>query len=1040
MMLRKFAVSLAVAGIISASNANALGLGEIKIHSALNEPLNAEIKLLQVRKLGPLQIQPRMADIDEFALAGLDKSRFLTDVSFQVKVNPDGSGLITMRSDRAVREPFLNFLVEVNWPNGRLVREYTLLLDPPVFDPTPVRKTVQPSTTAVKPPANLSSKTISHNRSNVSGKTEVYVDAKDTLWSIAIKHRPNSSISAKKMMIALQKKNPDAFVNNNINALRAGSRLALPTLAEINSLNSQDAALEVVRQTSEWKNASAPSSTPAAEMSEKEKEPQAEKPKDSSASAVPEKPTPEPEDDKSAELKIVTPKDTLEPEEGVMTDQSEADKDAEAPSAEQDEETKALNERNLELEARLSESLESVDKISRENVELNERLDSIQYELEKLREMLELKDNQLSALQNKVQEAEAKPEPKPEKGLLDKLLGSPLTLGGIGAALIALLAGLFFFMRKGKGKDEEQGAEDAAALVQVPEELTAEPEETIESEEAVEEKEDAAEEVADDLDIGDEGDLLEDTDLDLSDTDELDDLDDLDLDMDMDLDLEEDSLKDDILQPVEAVEEPDELDKLLDDDEFDLGLDDDEEESELDSILAADENDASAELESAESEVAELEESDALDDILGEVDNDSSVEFEVDDIDLDLDAENDTEIDLGLEDDLDFEVAGTSEVEELVEVDASEAENDEDGLDFVVSPSEDLSGAEVENTSEMSESEDLDETGLDALLDSVSDDEIGELTQAAEQAGELDDLDSILGEESNDEPSVDEHEDTNELDSILGELDEVEAELGSEDAEIEADADTEERSDTDDVTDADLEAMLAANADPDDVPLDGILEAEGEAGLDVGSDDLDDLLASMDEPAEAEEAESDDATDDLDAMLDDIDLEDIDLGEVDETDPTTDDLDALLSDLDEGDVAAAAGVAAGAGLAATALSDSDEDLVVEDDDLESDIAQDLEADLDSELDALLSSSDDIELEELTAEEEDVSEDEDFDELAGLNLLEGADEVETKLDLARAYLDMEDLDGAKDILEEIVSEGSEKQKTEAEALIQSINEK
>jgi len=93
------------------------------------------------------------------------------------------------------------------------------------------------------------------------------------------------------------------------------------------------------------------------------------------------------------------------------------------------------------------------------------------------------------------------------------------------------------------------------------------------------------------------------------------------------------------------------------------------------------------------------------------------------------------------------------------------------------------------------------------------------------------------------------------------------------------------------------------------------------------------------------------------------------------------------------------------------------------------------------LDALLNSTDsDIELEESSADEEGESLDEDFDELAGLNLLEGADEVETKLDLARAYMDMEDLEGAKDILQEIVAEGNEQQKSEAEALIQSIDDK
>ena len=682
MMLRKLAVSLAVAGIISASNANALGLGEIKIHSALNEPLNAEIKLLQVRKLGPLQIQPRMADIDEFALAGLEKSRFLTDVSFQVKVNPDGSGLITMRSDRAVKEPFLNFLVEVNWPNGRLVREYTLLLDPPVFDPTPVRKTVQPATSAVK--VNTPVRRITSSQTNTStyatNGNQVRVDNKDTLWSIAIKHRPSERVSAKKMMIALQRKNPHAFANNNINALKAGSTLTLPTLEEINQLNSKDAALEVVRQTSEWKKT--PSTTvPVTKEPVKEEEVKDETATDSSTSEVPEEPVPTPEE-VAAELKIVTPKDSIEPEDGMMTDQSEAEADEETEVSDEDKEKSALSERNLELEARLSESLESVDKISRENVELNERLDSIQYELEKLREMLELKDNQLSALQNQVKAAEAAPKPKPEKGILDTLLASPLTLGGIGAALIALLGGLFFFMRR-KGKDEEDAVEDTA-LVQVPDELAAEPEtttetdETAESEETAEESSDEVkdEAVEDDLDIGDEEDLLESSDL--ADTDELDELDDLDLDMDMDLDLEEDAVADDLLETVEAVEEPDELDKLLDDDEFDLGLDDDDEieseaeagesvDDELDSILAMDDNDDS-------DSDSEPEESDALDDILGEIDSDTETE------------NSDEEIDLGLDDDLEFEVEDT--IDESVSEEAVDSAEDDEGLDFIVSPSD----------------------------------------------------------------------------------------------------------------------------------------------------------------------------------------------------------------------------------------------------------------------------------------------------------------------------------------------------------------
>ena len=87
-MLRKLALSLAIAGALGTSNANALGLGEIRITSALNEPLQAEIQLLQMRQVDPQQIQPRMANVDEFALAGIEKLRFLSDVKFDVKPGP----------------------------------------------------------------------------------------------------------------------------------------------------------------------------------------------------------------------------------------------------------------------------------------------------------------------------------------------------------------------------------------------------------------------------------------------------------------------------------------------------------------------------------------------------------------------------------------------------------------------------------------------------------------------------------------------------------------------------------------------------------------------------------------------------------------------------------------------------------------------------------------------------------------------------------------------------------------------------------------
>nr|WP_315979854.1 hypothetical protein [Aliamphritea spongicola] len=158
-----------------------------------------------------------MAGIDEFALAGIEKLRFLTDVQFNVQIRPDGNGVIYLSSAVPVKEPFLNFLVEVNWPSGRLVREYTVLLDPPVYDPTPATVAAQPPKirSEAMAAAPLSqpqsqpaapSKPVSNIQTRADGKSEVYVDVNDTLWHIAQQNRPSDSISEAQMMLAIQRK------------------------------------------------------------------------------------------------------------------------------------------------------------------------------------------------------------------------------------------------------------------------------------------------------------------------------------------------------------------------------------------------------------------------------------------------------------------------------------------------------------------------------------------------------------------------------------------------------------------------------------------------------------------------------------------------------------------------------------------------------------------------------------------------------------------------------------------------------------------
>lgn len=130
-VLRGGAKWLLVAGVFSYSAwSMALGLGEITVHSGLNQPLKADIALVDVGGLTQNDLSVRLATVDEFAVAGVERVFFLNDLKF-IPILHGNRQMIRVTSSKPVNEPFLNFLVQLNQPNGRLLREYTVLIDPP---------------------------------------------------------------------------------------------------------------------------------------------------------------------------------------------------------------------------------------------------------------------------------------------------------------------------------------------------------------------------------------------------------------------------------------------------------------------------------------------------------------------------------------------------------------------------------------------------------------------------------------------------------------------------------------------------------------------------------------------------------------------------------------------------------------------------------------------------------------------------------------------------------------------------------------------
>jgi len=128
--VRKLATALAVSIALSSGLAHALSLGEIEMRSALNQPMSAEIQLSSVRPGELENMIVKLASPEAFARAGIDRTDVLSDLQFSVN---EVNQTIVISSQRPVVEPFLNFLLEIDWPSGRMVREYTVLLDPPVF-------------------------------------------------------------------------------------------------------------------------------------------------------------------------------------------------------------------------------------------------------------------------------------------------------------------------------------------------------------------------------------------------------------------------------------------------------------------------------------------------------------------------------------------------------------------------------------------------------------------------------------------------------------------------------------------------------------------------------------------------------------------------------------------------------------------------------------------------------------------------------------------------------------------------------------------
>jgi pilus assembly protein FimV len=252
----------------------ALGLGDIRLNSALNEPLDAEIELVGAAPDELSSLRATLANQETFTRYGLDRSPFLSKIEFKVGQGRDGRAALLLRSRESVSDPFLTLLVDVNWSRGRLLREYTMLMDPPVYTPGAEQATNAPVSApqagetesarsgaverapeprpAPPPPSAVTRTPESAGATGASMGSSYTVRNNDTLWRIASGLKPGASSDVNRMMLAIYRANPDAF-SGTINDMRAGAILRIPNDAEFDSIGASEASAEVRRQYAEWR-------------------------------------------------------------------------------------------------------------------------------------------------------------------------------------------------------------------------------------------------------------------------------------------------------------------------------------------------------------------------------------------------------------------------------------------------------------------------------------------------------------------------------------------------------------------------------------------------------------------------------------------------------------------------------------------------------------------------------------------------------------------------------------------------------------------
>ncbi len=251
------AAAVALCFGFAGTDAHALALGHLTVKSALGEPLRAEIDIPDINVEEAASLHANVASPDAYKAAGLEYNPAVTRLQITLQRRPDGRSYLSLRSDRVVNDPFIDVLLEANWSTGRIVRDYTMLFDPnmtrqlPPIQPTAPQVSSSPYTPAPSTAAAAARRAPARIAPTSGAGNQITVHRGDTAGRIAAANKPDN-VSLDQMLVALLRTNPQAFIDGNVNRLRAGAVLAMPDAQQAGSTPAGEARKTIIAQSRDF--------------------------------------------------------------------------------------------------------------------------------------------------------------------------------------------------------------------------------------------------------------------------------------------------------------------------------------------------------------------------------------------------------------------------------------------------------------------------------------------------------------------------------------------------------------------------------------------------------------------------------------------------------------------------------------------------------------------------------------------------------------------------------------------------------------------